>query len=61
MISYNKIIFARHKGYCTAAHLDAVRSLGPCAEHRRSFQPIKVIISSIICILIKVIRLYIAV
>ncbi len=29
--------FASHKGYPTAAHIDALRRLGPCPEHRRSF------------------------
>ncbi len=32
--------FARHKGYPTAAHLDALRRLGPCPEHRRSYAPV---------------------
>jgi ribonuclease HII len=32
--------FARHKGYPTAAHLDALARLGPCPEHRRSFGPV---------------------
>lgn len=32
--------FARHKGYGTAAHLDALRRLGPCPIHRRSFGPV---------------------
>jgi ribonuclease HII len=32
--------FARHKGYGTAAHLEALRRLGPCPEHRRSFAPV---------------------
>jgi ribonuclease HII len=32
--------FARHKGYGTADHLRALRRLGPCAEHRRSFSPV---------------------
>jgi len=31
--------FGRHKGYGTRAHLAALRALGPCAEHRRSFRP----------------------
>ncbi|SFF30100.1 RNase HII [Fontimonas thermophila] len=31
--------FARHKGYGTPAHLAALRRLGPCALHRRSFSP----------------------
>ena len=29
--------FAEHKGYPTDAHRQAIRRLGPCAEHRRSF------------------------
>jgi ribonuclease HII len=29
--------FASHKGYPTEAHRDAIRRLGPCAIHRRSF------------------------
>jgi ribonuclease HII len=32
--------FARHKGYGTAAHRDALRAHGPCAAHRHSFAPI---------------------
>ncbi len=32
--------FAQHKGYPTAAHLAALRRLGPCPEHRRSFGPV---------------------
>lgn len=33
--------FARHKGYGTAQHLAALRRLGPCREHRRSFAPLR--------------------
>lgn len=32
--------FAKHKGYGTALHQDALRTLGPCPEHRTSFKPI---------------------
>lgn len=32
--------FAKHKGYPTAAHFAALRELGPCPEHRRSFGPV---------------------
>jgi len=32
--------FARHKGYGTAQHLEALRRLGACPEHRRSFAPV---------------------
>ena len=33
--------FAKHKGYPTKAHLEALAKLGPCPEHRRSFAPVK--------------------
>jgi ribonuclease HII len=33
--------FARHKGYPTAEHFGALRRLGACAVHRRSFQPVR--------------------
>lgn len=33
--------FARHKGYPTREHLAALRALGPCAQHRRSFRPVR--------------------
>jgi len=32
--------FARHKGYPTRLHLEALRKLGPCEIHRRSFAPV---------------------
>ncbi len=33
--------FAVHKGYPTPAHLAALRQLGPCAQHRRSYAPVR--------------------
>jgi ribonuclease HII len=33
--------FARHKGYGTAVHAEALTRLGPCAIHRFAFAPIK--------------------
>jgi ribonuclease HII len=33
--------FARHKGYGTPEHKDALARLGVCAIHRRSFKPIQ--------------------
>lgn len=32
--------FARHKGYGTRAHAEALRRLGPCLVHRASFSPV---------------------
>lgn len=29
--------FAKHKGYGTAAHIQAIKELGPCPIHRRTF------------------------
>ncbi|HYF28832.1 MAG TPA: ribonuclease HII [Candidatus Paceibacterota bacterium] len=29
--------FEKHKGYGTKAHIEAIRTFGPCIEHRRSF------------------------
>lgn len=41
MLEYDKLFpeygFARHKGYGTAAHIEALKRLGPCPIHRRSF------------------------
>ena len=36
--------FAKHKGYGTAVHLEALQRLGPCAIHRRSYAPVKVLL-----------------
>ncbi|MFM6854993.1 MAG: ribonuclease HII [Sphingopyxis sp.] len=33
--------FAQHKGYGTAAHMAALRALGPTPLHRRSFAPVR--------------------
>jgi ribonuclease HII len=33
--------FEIHKGYPTPMHLEALRRLGPCEQHRRSFAPVR--------------------
>jgi ribonuclease HII len=33
--------FTQHKGYPTPVHLEALRRLGPCEVHRRSFEPVR--------------------
>ncbi len=33
--------FDRHKGYACAAHLEALRTHGPCPHHRRSYAPVR--------------------
>ena len=40
--------FAQHKGYPTAAHVDALRRHGPCPEHRRSFAPVAAVLQTAI-------------
>ncbi len=35
--------FARHKGYGTAAHRQALQTLGACPIHRRSFAPLRLL------------------
>ena len=37
--------FAKHKGYITAAHTNALNQHGPCIEHRRSFANIAALIN----------------
>ena len=41
MVEYDQLFpdygFAKHKGYGTAAHIQAIKELGPCPIHRRSF------------------------
>ena len=41
---YPGYCFARHKGYGTAIHAEALARLGPCPIHRRSFKPVKAMI-----------------
>lgn len=38
---YSAYGFARHAGYGTVRHLEALRLHGPCAEHRHSFAPVR--------------------
>jgi len=45
MDGYDKLFpgygFAKHKGYGTREHLEALFRLGPCPAHRTSFEPVK--------------------
>lgn len=36
--------FARHMGYGTAQHLEALKAYGACPQHRRSFGPVKLVL-----------------
>ena len=37
--------FEQHKGYGTEQHIEAIRRFGPCPLHRKSFDPIKSMLS----------------
>lgn len=39
-IKYPNYGFARHKGYCTKEHVEALEKYGPCKIHRKSFAPV---------------------
>ena len=39
--------FARHKGYGTVEHLDALRAHGACPQHRRSFRPVSELLKGV--------------
>lgn len=38
---YPQYNFARHKGYATAEHLEALQCWGPCLIHRRTFKGVR--------------------
>lgn len=41
---YPEYHFEKHKGYGTALHCEMIKKYGPCAIHRRSFEPIKTLV-----------------
>lgn len=43
---YPEYGFARHKGYPTAAHRQALARFGPCPIHRRSFAPVRALLAA---------------
>jgi len=49
MVAFDKIYpgygFASHKGYPTAQHMQALKTLGVTPIHRRSFAPVKAVLS----------------
>lgn len=42
---YPEYGFAQHKGYGTKFHMEMLSKIGPCKIHRRSFSPIKKLLS----------------
>lgn len=43
---YPEYGFERHKGYGTAEHIAALRQYGPCKIHRRTFEPVKLMLEN---------------
>lgn len=43
---YPGYLFARHKGYATSMHLEALRKYGPCPIHRRTFRGVRELLMS---------------
>jgi ribonuclease HII len=41
---YPQYGFAGHKGYGTAEHLQALRTFGACAQHRKTFAPVTAVL-----------------
>ncbi|MBD0316491.1 MAG: ribonuclease HII, partial [Nitrospiraceae bacterium] len=39
--TYPQYNFLSHKGYCTEEHLQRLADHGPCAIHRRTFEPVR--------------------
>ena len=42
---YPQYGFNQHMGYPTEAHMQALKQYGPCEEHRRTFSPVRDLIS----------------
>ena len=42
---YPQYRFNQHMGYPTEAHMQALKQYGPCEEHRRTFAPVRDLIS----------------
>ena len=45
--TYPNYGFAKHKGYGTREHVEAIRTYGVCPLHRKSFEPIRSILNNI--------------
>ncbi len=46
-VTYPGYGFASHKGYNAPIHQQALNTLGPCPEHRRSWAPIKALLDGV--------------
>lgn len=47
---YPGYAFARHKGYATKRHQEALHALGPCPTHRHSFRGVAKVDQKILCL-----------
>lgn len=45
-LAYPEYGFAKHKGYGTKTHLEAINKNGACLIHRKSFEPIKSLVEN---------------
>ena len=45
--TYPNYGFAKHKGYGTREHVEAIRTYGVCPLHRKSFEPVRSILNNI--------------
>nr|WP_292051809.1 MULTISPECIES: ribonuclease HII [unclassified Brevundimonas] len=45
-VQYPQYGFARHKGYGSALHRQALATYGPCAVHRKSYAPIRALLAA---------------
>ncbi len=45
---YPEYGFDKHKGYPTRAHREILKSIGPCPEHRRSYAPVREVLSGLV-------------
>jgi ribonuclease HII len=43
---YPQYGFDKHKGYLTAAHMDALKKFGPSPVHRRTYEPIRALLAT---------------
>ncbi len=43
---YPQYGFAKHKGYGTKIHMEALKNCGPCEIHRKSFAPVKKVLKN---------------
>lgn len=44
--TYSKFGFDKHKGYGTYFHMEMLKKYGPCEIHRKSFEPVKILVKT---------------